>query len=242
MYEFQTRVRYTELDEYGKLSVGSLVDLMQDTSTFHLEDLQVGCNYLQEKRLVWMVSFWQIVIDRMPEFPENIIVGTKPYGFTPAFGLRNFVIMDEKKNNLVCANSYWVLVDRESGKPIRIPKEEAEHYSCEEPVEMDYAPRKISIEEELTATDPLTVQRHHLDTNLHVNNGQYIKIALERLPVDIDIAELRVEYRKQALLGNCIVPCIGESTDRYVVKLNDEQGQPYAIIAFYKRKPQATEQ
>ncbi len=236
MYEFQTRVRYTELDEYGKLSVGSLVDLLQDTSTFQSEDLHVGCQHMQEKGLVWMVSFWQIVIDRMPEFPENIIVGTKPYGFTPAFGLRNFVIVDEAGKYLVRANSYWVLVDREKGRTVRIPKEEAEHYVCEEPVEMDYAPRKISAEEELTAAEPLTVQRHHLDTNLHVNNGQYIKIALEYLPADIDIAELRVEYRKQALRGDCMVPCIGESADRYVVKLNDEQGQPFAVIAFYKRK------
>lgn len=236
MYEFRTKVRYTELDEYGKLSMGSLVDLFQDTSTFQSEELQVGGGYLKEKGLAWMISFWQIIIDRAPVFMEDITVGTSPSGFTPAFGLRNFVILDQERNPLVRANSYWVLIDRESQRPIRIPKEETEPYLCEPPIEMDYAPRKLTVQEELTPLEPLNVQRHHLDTNLHVNNGQYIKIALERLPVDIDIAELRVEYRKQALLGDCIVPCVGESAERYVVELKDEQGQSYAIIAFYKRK------
>lgn len=236
MYEFQTRVRYSELDEYGKMSIGSMVDLMQDTSTFQSEDLQVGGRYLNEKGLAWMVSFWQIVIDRVPDYLEEVIAGTSAHGFTPAFGLRNFVILDQERNHLVRANSYWVLIDRQTGRPIRIPQEEITPYPCAEPIEMDYCPRKITVTEELTAAEPLTVQRHHLDTNLHVNNGQYIKIALECIPADAEIRELRVEYRNQALLGDCIVPWVGERDDRYVVRLTDEQGQPYAVMAFYKRE------
>ena len=235
MYEFRTRVRYTELDEYGKLSVGSLVDLLQDTSTFQSEYLHVGCRYLQEKGLVWMVSFWQIVIDRMPDFLEEVVVGTSPYGFTPAFGLRNFVVKEPQGNYLVRANSYWVLIDRKSQKPIRIPKEEAAPYGCEPPIDMEYAPRKLQVTEELQPLEPIVVRRHHLDTNLHVNNGQYIKIALECLPANLEIGELRVEYRKQALLGDCMVPYVGESSKRYVVKLCNKEGVPYTVIAFYKR-------
>ena len=236
MYEMHTRLRYTELDEYGKLSIGSLVDLLQDTSTFHSEDLQVGYQYLQEKGLVWMVSFWQIVIDRMPEFLEHIAVGTAAYEFTPAFGMRNFAVKDEAGKYLVKANSYWVMVNRNTGHAVRIPKEETEPYKIEKKLDMDYAPRKIAIPEEQIQLDALTVCRHHLDTNLHVNNGQYIKIALEQLPAKIDIGELRVEYRRQAILGDVIVPWISEEEDRYVVELSNEEKKPYAVAAFYKKR------
>lgn len=236
MYKFHTRVRYSELDEYGTLSVGSLVDLLQDTSTFQSTDLNVGVEYLHQKHMAWMVSFWQIVIERMPQFPEEIDVVTAPYKFTPAMGYRNFSIWKDG-TPLVKANSLWVLVDLETGRPVRIPEEEMRPYSpVEEPLEMEYAPRKVAVPENLTAGEPLTVSRHHLDTNLHVNNGQYVKIALEQLPEQLEVSELRIEYRRQAVLGDVMIPYVGEDEERYVVVLNNEEGTPYAVAAFYKKR------
>jgi len=67
-----------------------------------------------------------------------------------------------------------------------------------------------------------------LDTNLHVNNAQYAEIAREFLPGDFEIQELRVEYKKAAVLGDKMVPRISREEDGYTVSLTGEDGSPFA--------------
>ena len=50
--------------------------------------------------------------------------------------------------------------------------------------------------------------KHHIDTNHHVNNGQYVQMAMELLPDDFRISQMRAEYKKAALLGDMVVPYI----------------------------------
>ena len=95
MYTFQSRVRYSELDPERKLSIASIVDYFQDCSTFHSEQLGVGLDYLEERDMLWVMSYWQIVIDRYPKLCDNITIGTFPYEFKGFMGYRNFFIKDE---------------------------------------------------------------------------------------------------------------------------------------------------
>mgnify|MGYP000050266388 FL=1 len=74
------------------------------------------------------------------------------------------------------------------------------------------------------------MERHHLDTNRHVNNAQYVAIARELLPVDFALGELRVEYRKAAVLGDVMYPKLAQVPEGYVVSLQDAEGQVYANL------------
>ena len=44
---------------------------------------------------------------------------------------------------------------------------------------MEYAPRRITVPEEYEEKEPVLVMKHHLDTNHHVNNAQYVEIVRE---------------------------------------------------------------
>ncbi len=79
MYTFNSRVRYSETDETGRLSVTGIINYMQDCSTFQSEDAQVGVRYLGKNHKAWLLSSWQIKIDRYPRLGERLIVGTWPY-------------------------------------------------------------------------------------------------------------------------------------------------------------------
>ena len=72
MYTFDSRVRYSETDENGNLSLESLIDYMQDCTNFQSEDLGVGLEYHRQKNIMWVLNFWQIVIDEYPAMGENI--------------------------------------------------------------------------------------------------------------------------------------------------------------------------
>ena len=63
-----------------------------------------------------------------------------------------------------------------------------------------------------------------------MNNGQYIQIATGFLPEGLKYNRLRVEYRKQAKLGDIMLPIVYEKKDCCVVALCDEEKSPYAVI------------
>ena len=147
------------------------------------------------------------------------------------FGYRNFTIQDESGEYLVRAESVWFYVDTDTGAPIKAPEEETAPYgSLEERLDMPEKPGKIRIPDMGEACDPVTVMPHHLDTNHHVNNAQYVEMARECLPEDFRIFRICAEYRKAAKLGDVIFPLAAKTGDGYVVSLKSEAGEAYANI------------
>ena len=126
MYSFDSRVRYSEVDEDRKLSLTGVINYMQDCSTFPSEDLNMGIDYLTEKHRAWLLSSWQIIVDRYPKLGERIVVSTWP--FKGIYGLRNFTIQDPEGNYLVRANSNWFFFDTEHGVPVRVGEEDIRGY------------------------------------------------------------------------------------------------------------------
>ena len=78
MYSFDSRVRYSEVDEERKLSLTGVINYLQDCSTFQSEDLNQGIDYLTKKHRAWLLSSWQIIVDRYPKLGERIVVSTWP--------------------------------------------------------------------------------------------------------------------------------------------------------------------
>lgn len=231
MYHFESRVRYSETDETGSLSITGIMNYLQDCSTFQSEDLKLGIEYLKNKKKAWWLNFWQILIDRYPKMGERIVISTWPYDFKGIFAYRNFTICDEQGNYLVRADSSWFFYDLEKNCPVRVTEEEVRGYGVgEAPLDLPSAPRKIVLPGEYRMGEPITVSHHHMDTNLHVNNAQYVKIAKELLPEQFIIGELRTEYKKAAVLGDTMKPRISRTSEGYVVSLQDEEENPFANI------------
>lgn len=231
-YGFDSRIRYSEVDLNLKLTLGAVIDYFQDCSIFHSEQVGLGVRHLASKNRAWMLSGWQIVVKRFPGLLENVRVETWPYDFKGFYGSRNFSMTDERGERIIYANSLWIYVDTVTGRPVKVDKEEAEGYKLEEKLLMDYAPRKVPMPEDAEEMEGFPVIRHHLDTNHHVNNAQYVKMAEEYLPEGVVLKEMRAEYKKAAKLNDIIVPRVAGKGDQYTVALTDQEGQPYAVMAF----------
>ena len=146
MYELNSRVRYSETDIDAKLSLTGIMNYMQDCSTMQSEDAGVGISYLGQEKKAWLLSSWQIVIERRPVLGERIRVVTWPYAVKGLYALRNFAILDENGGYLVKANSYWFLMNTETGRPMRIMESDTAPYGEFSPkIEMEDAGRKIAV-------------------------------------------------------------------------------------------------
>ena len=236
MYLFDSRIRYSETDCDGKLTLISLLNYFQDCSTFQSEDLGMGVDYMQSIDKVWLMSSWQIVVNRYPRLGEKVSIGTLPYEFKGFMGHRNFVMFDEFGNQLAVANSLWSLINMKTWRPAMPDERMLKGYRLEERLDMNYAPRKIAIpEKEGEKPEAIAVRKHHIDTNHHVNNGQYVNIAMDLLPEGFEVGQLRAEYKKQAFLDDVFYPYIVTIDDRTIISLNDEKGEAYFISEFTRK-------
>lgn len=225
MYTFQSRIRYSETDKTGHLKLESLLDYFQDCSTFQSEDIGLGLDYCRDHHVVWVMSSWQIVVKRYPLMGEKVTIGTLPYEFKGFVGYRNFCMRDEQGEEIACANTIWSLLSTDTGKPTKPDERMLAGYQLEPRLPMEYAPRRIKVPEGCTLGEPIVIKSHHLDTNQHVNNGQFIRIAMDSLEQNFDIIQLRAEYKKQVLLGDVLIPHISKTDEgRHVIVLVNADG------------------
>ena len=231
-YTFDTRIRYSECDHRGTLTLPGIINYLQDCSTFQSEDIGFGVKKIKEQKRAWILSYWQIVVERYPKMMEKVTVGTFASKFKGIIGERNFFLNDVEGRRIVSAASVWVHMDTERMRPVRPSEEEINAYGEEEPLDMEYEGRKIVLPEHIKELESFPIRRYHIDTNEHVNNCQYVQMALEMIPADKIIRQVRVEYRKSAVYGDVIYPKLAEAVDCTVVELCDAQGNIFAVVEF----------
>ena len=234
MYSFDSRVRFSETDADKKLNFTSIINYFQDCNTFQSEQLGAGFSLLTQRNRAWIISSWQVEVTRFPVFNERITIGTWPTEFKGMFGNRSYVLLDETGETLTAAHAIWVYLDTATLRPTRILQEDyAPYIDCiQPPYPMQIEGRKILIPDTLSEKEPIPVTLAHLDTNKHVNNGQYIAMAEAYIPDDFMPHKMRVDYRKSAVLGDMIYPRVSVTEDNFTVVLGDSIGTPYAVIEF----------
>ena len=89
-YSFSGRVRYSEIGENGLLTLPGVLNYFQDCSTFQSEEVGLGMEVLKEWKRFWVLSAWQVIVDRYPYLGEEITTSTWAYGFRCFLGMRNF--------------------------------------------------------------------------------------------------------------------------------------------------------
>lgn len=237
MYYFDSRVRYSEVDCEQNLTCTALLNYFQDCCTFQSEDLGIGLDFLEKKHEAWVLISWQVVFLHKPRLGEHIRVNTWPYDFGGFYGYRNFTMKDEQGKVVAYANSVWAYIDTISGKPVKLAQELLEAYHKEPAYDMEYADRKIRMPKETESADTFEIHTSQLDTNYHVNNEKYIEMAQEYLPKDFEIGQIRVEYKKSAVLGDVVHPYIyrNETESLIMVALSDDKAKPFAIVEFSKK-------
>ncbi len=234
MYTMRGRIRYSETNASGSLPIAGILDYFQDCSVFQSEELGLGVKYLASRNRAWVLNSWQLEVKRFPKECEFVTVETWASGFHRFHGDRNFLMKDEGGETIAYANSIWVYMDLESGRPTKPSQEQILKYQVEPPLKMEYQSRKIRVAAEWEEREPVRVKKEWIDSNHHVNNSYYVKAACSELPEDLAVSRLRVEYKRQAVLGDILYPRIAEENDRIVAALCDKEGKPYALTEFQK--------
>ena len=228
-YTFTSRIRFSEVDENGILSLPALINYLQDCATFHGEETGVGLAWIAEHKQTWMLSSFRMRIDRYPRYAEEIAVSTWASGFRGFMGYRDFAVDLADGTPVARGKSDWVYMDMEANQPISVPEVQTNAYGIEADLTLEdtFGKRKIRLPEEGRRGSSFVIHESSLDTNRHVNSGQYILMAQNYLPGGFRADRIRAEYRRQAYLGDSMTPVVYEVDGGYAVRFINETGEPY---------------
>lgn len=240
MYTFRSRIRYSETGDLNRLKLHSIVNYLQDCSTFQSEELGKGIDFLKRSGKVWLLNAWQIDILNIEEtrFGNEIEIGTWMYGYRGTLANRNYIINNSKGERVVSADSTWVLCNRSTMSPIRIEESDTKNYPCEPKEDMEYLGRKISLNREyinIEEKSSVFVTGDMIDTNNHMNNASYVMVAENCIPKDIYISRIRVEYKKSAMRGDELKPVVKEYKEGYIIEIKSAKDDTFAVVEFTKK-------
>ena len=104
-YSFGGRVRYSEIGENGLLIASRSFKLFSGLYTFQSEEVGLGISVLKDWKRLWVLSAWQVIVERYPAMGEEIRTSTWAYGFRGFMGFRNFTMDTADGERLAYANT-----------------------------------------------------------------------------------------------------------------------------------------
>jgi acyl-ACP thioesterase len=202
------RVRSYETDFLRRLKPVTLLNYLQDAASCHATVLGFSVADLLQKNLTWVLSRYQIRVNRYPLEGDEIRVRTWRSAVDSFHALRDFEIVDENDRTLAVASSSWLIINLDSRRPVRIKTavEDFPVYPCRSfPDDFIALPKCEACERELV----FRVRLGDLDQNQHVNHAVYPEWAFETVPSLVLKsslpAEIHVTYRAEAVYGGRVI-------------------------------------
>ena len=89
-YTFDSKVRFSEVDHTGRITLPGIINYFQDCSTFQSESIGLGVDYFAKHNRAWILTYWQVVIEEYPRLAQEINIATWATEFKSMLGNRNF--------------------------------------------------------------------------------------------------------------------------------------------------------
>lgn len=182
--------------------------------------------FFEKSGMTQLLASRQVEIVRVPKFKERLKTVTSVFEVKPMFGFRNTFIYDANGDICYKTWSMGAFVDRSTGKLQRIPAEVLSAINIEAKKDMSYADRRIVLPKGIDYKEqaPVAVTKNDIDYNGHMNNANYIRIAVEYLPEGFRYNNVRVEFKRPARLGEQIIPktCLSADGIFYVELMTED--------------------
>ncbi len=142
---------------------------------------------------------------RYPMFGEKINITTEPVGFKKFYGLRKYIIRDEKEEIIGEALALFFLINIEKRRPMRIQKEQYDFYGVDGDIDYDISMEKVEKMQTAEYSKVFNIRYSDIDSNKHVNNVKYVEWGLEVIPVEVitnyELKRVKVDFEKETTYG-----------------------------------------
>lgn len=177
---------------------------VQDVAEEHASLLGFGYESCRERGMAWVEHRLDVLVHRWPLCGEEIMVETWTHAHGAVKALRDFRMTDREGKAVILVSSQWVLIDVSGRRPVSLKKHvPALEFKGEPPLVQETGESDMPAASRFVKRVP--VNASHIDANGHVNNGVYLRWALESIPVGglnpLEVRGLHIEFKRETLPG-----------------------------------------
>lgn len=224
-------IRASEVNLNGKTTLPAICELFQEVAGNNAKDLSFDITDLKDQNMTWVLHRMDIKIDQYPDWRQNITIETWPAAGDALRAYRNYRILDEAGNQLCCCLSYWMMINLDTRRPIRIPQEVLDARLPDKEHVLEVKRSRISPIENSDHQEQIHVRSSDLDMNNHVNNARYIEWMMECLSLEEQekITDLDIIYAHESNKGDVITASVLKSDTEYEFLLTNQDGKTIAL-------------
>lgn len=206
-FEYSMKIPFDMSDVNGFIKIPQLILLSLQVSGMQSIELGMSDMYILENyNLVWIITDYNMKIDRLPVFDEKITIETYAMSHNRLFCYRAFNIKDEAGNTIIEMVATFVLMDRDTRKVHPVMSEITDAFDSEFSKTMLRGPRFKELEGGVE--QEYRVRFYDLDMNGHVNNSKYLDWVFEVMGADFLTQhvpkKVHLKYVKEVLAGGLI--------------------------------------
>ena len=206
-FEYSMKIPFDMSDVNGFIKIPQLILLSLQVSGMQSIELGMSDMYILENyNLVWIITDYNMKIDRLPVFDEKITIETYAMSHNRLFCYRAFNIKDEAGNTIIEMMATFVLMDRDTRKVHPVMSEITDAFDSEFSKTMLRGPRFKELEGGVE--QEYRVRFYDLDMNGHVNNSKYLDWVFEVMGADFLTQhvpkKVHLKYVKEVLAGGII--------------------------------------
>lgn len=205
-------------DRYGRVNLQDLMNVFIELSGEQTKKLKMPD--IAEMGLKWIVTQYQIQVNRMPNVSEEVKVRTFIEEHNRIFTYREFELYDKEDNLLVHVLTVFALIN-EKRKLSRIPSELAKKIGSKESKRIRRLERpKLPKTTNEDQRKDYQVSYFDIDRNFHANNSMYFIWMLDALGDEFlarhDILSANIIYEKEVYMDEQV-------SSYYDFEMNDEE-------------------
>ncbi len=108
----QRVVEAFEVDVTRRLRLSELFSFLLSIAWKHALASGFGFQELAERKMMWVLSKFQMAVSRLPEWGEQITIETWGKRIERFYALRDFLVSSPKGARLASATAAWMILDK----------------------------------------------------------------------------------------------------------------------------------
>lgn len=235
IFSQQRKISSAFIDSTVKMGIAQSVLMVQDNLTECFNMLECdGVIYREKFNAFWVFTKTRLHFFRRPAWREEISAETFPVSNSGLKTHINTVLKDKNGTVLVLANQEACVLDCTSHRPLRLtalpyPKENFPQSQMPESFEKfsaDFSESDFVYEQ--------VIRSQHIDMSHHMNNIEYIKLALNVFPDEFlelhEVKSLEVHYTGESREGQVLRIFKKEENGRNFIKITESERNVFEMM------------
>lgn len=225
-------IRANEVDASGKLTLPSICNFFQEVAGNNALQLNFDITDLRGQNLTWVLHRMDIKIDSYPDWRDKVTIKTWPASGDALRAYRNYQILDSKGFELGSCLSYWMMMNLDTRRPVRMTKEVLETRLADLENVLEVKTNRFKPFSTSEREKKITIRRADLDMNNHANNVRYIEWMLECLTYEETrhITNFDIIFMSEGLEGDIVTSSFNkESPQKLTFQLINHNGKTLAL-------------